>query len=326
LVAELGGLFERISPEKYIPVMTVLGNAIFGRISGMAGAKEQQVEDIVVEVINEQGWRRQTAQSIFDLEMGIGGTNLPAVFRERAAISRAGIKKPDILILQSALSSHDADNRSKMRERIGNLMPKATKIFIENHFNAPESYDMFIEIENGRIDGGQKAVDLGTDNMSRDDLNRKLAAISQADLFKDIDLKNQRLLAYSAQWYNAKAGQTVFRKDEQADAAYLCVSGKAGLFWEVGSDAERLVTEINSGRLIGDLAVILDDARILDLVAIEDTVFLRIGASELNAVIENDAAVAGSLLRAVGGHLKSAGEALRSAAEAGYRPNGNLDD
>ncbi|WGI21263.1 ABC transporter transmembrane domain-containing protein [Amylibacter sp. IMCC11727] len=321
LVQELGGLFEKINPDKYIPVMSVLGNAIFGRISNMAGARDKKVEDIVVEVINAHGWRRQAAQSIFDLEMGIGGTNLPAVFRERAAISRAGIKKPDILILQSALSSHDADSRSKMRERIGDLMPDATKIFIEDHFNAPETYDMFIEIENGRIDGGRQNIDLRSDDMSRDDLNRKLAAVSKADLFKGIDLKNQRLLAYSAQWYNAKAGHTVFRKDEPADAAYLCVSGKAGLFWEVGSDAERLVTEINPGRLIGDLAVILDDVRVLDLIAIEDTVFLRIGASELNAVIENDASVAGSLLRAVGGHLNSAADSLRKAAEAGYRPD-----
>jgi putative ABC transport system ATP-binding protein len=326
IVKELGGLFEKLDPQKYIPVMTVLGNAIFGRISNMAGAREQLVEDIVVEVINEHGWRRQIAQSIFDLEMGIGGTNLPAVFRERAAVSRAGIKKPDILILQSALRSQDPESRSKMRERIGSLMPRATKIFIEDHFNVPESYDMFIEIENGRIDGGQQVVDLRSDDMSRDDLNRKLAAISKADLFRDIDLKNQRLLAFSAQWYNAKKDQVIFRKDEKADAAYLCVTGKAGLFWEIGTETERMVTEINPGRLIGDLAVILDDVRVLDLVALEDTVFLRLGASELNAVIESDAAVAGSLLRAVGGHLTGAAEALRLAAEAGYIPTDTTED
>lgn len=326
ILEELDGLFARIDEQKYIPVKTVLGNAIFGRISSMAGAREQKVTDIVVDVINEHGWRRQVAQSIFDLEMGIGGGNVPAVFRERAAISRAGIKKPDILILQSALSSHDPDSRAKMRERIGTLMPEATKIFIEDHFNSPTSYDVMIEIENGRIDGGQQVVDLRSDNASRDDLNRKLAAISKADLFKNIDLKNQRLLAYSAQWYNAKEGQTVFKKDEKADAAYLSVSGRAGLFWQTGAVGERMVTEINPGRLIGDLAVILDDVRVLDLVALEETVFLRLGATELNAVIENDASVAGSLLRAVGGHLNSAADALRMAAQAGYVPDGNLDD
>jgi putative ABC transport system ATP-binding protein len=203
ILEEMGDLFARLDEQEYVPVMTVLGNAIFGRISGMPGARKQKIEDIVVEVINAHGCRRQVAQSIFDLEMGIGGANLPVVFRERAAISRAGIKKPDILILQSALTSHDSDSRAKMCERIGALLPKATKIFIEEHFNSPESYDLAVEIENGRIDGGQKTIDLRSDNVSRDDLNRKLAVISKAELFKNVDLKSQRLLAYSAQWYNA---------------------------------------------------------------------------------------------------------------------------
>ncbi len=131
LVAQLSGLFETIDPKRYIPVMTVLGNAIFGRISNMAGGREKQIEDIVVKIIEETGLRRLAAQSIFDLVTTQGGENLPGVFRERIAFSRAGIKKPDILILGNALASHDSAARAKMRERISTLMPDATKIFIE---------------------------------------------------------------------------------------------------------------------------------------------------------------------------------------------------
>jgi putative ABC transport system ATP-binding protein len=41
-------------------------------------------------------------------------------------------------------------------------------------------------------------------------------------------------------------------------------------------------------------------------------VFLRIGANELLAVIENDAAVATSLLRSVANHLMGAADNLRA--------------
>jgi hypothetical protein len=51
------------------------------------------------------------------------------------------------------------------------------------------------------------------------------------------------------------------------------------------------------------------------LIAIEDSKFLRLGASELLAVIENDAAVATSLLRSVAGHLDGAGDGLRATRE-----------
>jgi putative ABC transport system ATP-binding protein len=311
LVAQLDGLFETIDPQRYIPVMTVLGNAIFGRISSMAGVREKQVEDIVVGVLEENGLRRLAAQSIFDLVTSQGGENLPAVFRERIAFSRAGIKKPDILILGHALASHDADARAKMRERISTLLPDSTKIFIENQFLNPESYDLFVEITDGRIDGAARSEE-PQDEDARQDLNRKLRVVAQAELFADLSQKQQRLLAFSAQWYKAKAGQEIFKVGQAADAAYLCVKGLAGLYWPSGDTKSLLVTEITPGRLIGDLAVILNDERTLDLIAIEDSVFLRIGAGELLAVIENDAMVAASLLRSVAGHLISAGDGIRA--------------
>ena len=310
MVAELDGLFEKIDPKKYIPVMSVLGNAIFGRISSLAGAREKQVEDIVVAVLDEHGLRGLVAQSIFDLPTTPGGDNIPSVFRERISFSRAGIKKPDILILQNAMANHDSDMRSKMRERISELLPDATKIFIEKKFSNPEFYDLFVEIEDGRIDGATRD-DERLDEDARKDLNRKLRAVAQAELFQGLDRKQQRLLAFSAQWYEPKTGQVIFSAQQKADAAYLCVSGSAGLYWPESEISNVLLTEIVPGRLIGDLSVIMNEDRTMNLVALEDSKFLRVGAQELLAVIENDAAVATSLLRSVASHLTGAAERLR---------------
>ena len=70
---------------------------------------------------------------------------------------------------------------------------------------------------------------------------------------------------------------------------------------------------IGPGRLIGDLAVITDELRQLDLFAAEDCVFLRIGAEEYRTVIESDVSVALQLLKTVSGHLSSAAVALQEA-------------
>ena len=204
-------------------------------------------------------------------------------------------------------------------------MPKTTKIFIENKFLSPESYDLFGEIKNGRIDGAMRAEEL-QDEDSRQDLNRKLRAISQTELFGQLDLKQQRLLAFSAQWYKATAGQKIFKKGQSADAAFLCIKGSAALYWPADEEKSLLVSEVGPGRLIGDLAVITNDERTLDLVAIEDCVFLRIGASELMAVVENDAMVAASLLRTVSGHLKSAGEGVRATRDFAIQRGVNFEE
>ena len=311
MVQALGELFETIDPQKYFPVMTVMGNAIFGRISKMAGARENLIEDIVVEVLCEYGLRQLAAESVYDMATSSGGDNLPAVFKERVAFSRAGIKKPDLLILANSLASHTSEARDLMRERISKLMPDTTKIFIEQQFLNPESYDLYIEIVDGRIDGGARQ-EAAQDTDARQDLNRKIAVIAKTELFGALDRKQQRLLAFGTQWYKAAAGHKIFAVEDEADAAYLCIEGAAGLYWPAGSGEKRLISEVAPGRLIGDLSVILNEPRTLDLIALEDSLFLRIGASELMAIIENDAMVACSIMRTVAGHLTGTVNTLRA--------------
>ncbi len=314
LVKELDGLFSTIDPGLYMPMMTVLGNAIFGRISSFAGAREKLVEDIVVDVLSAHGLRRLAAQSIYTLVTTPGGENLPAVFRERFAFSRAGIKKPDVLILRNVLASHDSVQRRLTRDRISKLMPNTTKIFIENNFLRRENYDLFVEIVDGRIDGAAVQED-PQDEDARQDLNRKLRVVAKAELFAGLDRNQQRLLAFSSQWYKAVPGQMIFERGQEPDAAYLCARGHAGLYWPIENEESRLISDILPGRLIGDLSVFTNTIRQLNLIAIEETVFLRIGLDELNAVIENDAMVATSLLKTVASHLSDAAEALRSTRE-----------
>ncbi len=311
MVQALEKTFEPLNPENYIPVMSVMGNALFGRISRMAGAREKMIEDTIVDVLSEQGLRRLVAELIYDLETSSGGDNLPAVFRERIAFSRAGIKKPDILILGNSLASHDNEARELMRGRISNLMPETTKIFIEKKIANAENYDLFVEIKDGRIDGGARQ-DIEQDTDARQDLNRKIAEIAKTDLFGELDRKQQRLLAFGAQWFEAQANQTIFAQNDQADAAYLCISGLAGLYRTEEGQEPRLVTNIHPGRLIGDLSIIMNEQRPLDLIALEDCVFLRIGAAELMAVIENDAIVASSLMRSVASHMQGTIESSRA--------------
>jgi len=310
MVQALGGLFETIDPKKYSPTLTVIDNAIFGRISRMDSVRLRTVEDIIVDVLGQHGLLQLMAQSIYDLDTTLGGENLPAVFRERVAFSRAGIKKPDILILGNSLASHDAHDRDLMRERISTLLPDTTKIFIERNIQAPDDYDLFVEIVDGRIDGGTQRI--GQSSNTHQDLNQKIRAIAETELFGELERHQQRLLAFGSQWYKAPLGKKIFTVGDSADAAYLCIKGSAGLYWPTANKEKRLVSTVSPGRLIGDLSVILKEPRNLNLVTLEDSEFLRIGATELMAIIENDAMVASTLMRSVADNLSGAVESLRS--------------
>ncbi len=310
----VGDRFTAIAPDVYLERLTVIENAIYGRVSIMAGARADEIEDLVAEVFAEQGLRRRMAATIYDLPTGLGGAKLPTVFQERAAFSRASIKRPDILILDKALSSHDSQSRLRTRQKLRNLLPESIMIFLESKFEYPDAYDLFVEIKDGRVDGIERRevgrdVD-GAGEVGTTDLSRKLAIIANAPLFAGLDARNQRLLAFSAHWYEAEPGQVIFANDQIADAAYLCVTGRAELRWP-NAPAREALSVIGPGQLIGDLAVISNKARTFDLVATEATTFLRIGAEEFRSVIEHDAAVAVSLLQSVVGHLSGAAELLQ---------------
>lgn len=309
LHASFDGLFIPVVPETYVPRLTVMENALYGRVSLMAGAHAEEIEDTVAEVLIEAGLTRRLAAIIYDLPTGLGGANLPTVFQERAAFSRAAIKRPDILILDKVLASHDSESRLRTRLKLRELLPDSVMIFMEDHFGHPEAYDMYVEIKDGRIDGVSRSK-VEADDEQPEDFSRKLKIISATELFSRLDGKHQRLLAFSAQWYDAAAGQTIFSHGQSPDAAYLCISGQASLEWTMPDGEKRDISIVEPGRLIGDLSIITGAPRQLDLVAMTDCSFLRIGAEELRAVVEGDAAVSMHLLETVAGYLTTVSERL----------------
>ncbi|WP_428927056.1 ABC transporter transmembrane domain-containing protein [Marinibacterium sp. SX1] len=298
-----GQLFVPVAPDAYLPRLTVLENALYGRVSIHAGARSDEVEAVVGEVLSDEGLRWRIARLIFDLQTGIGGANLPKTLQERAAFSRAALKRPDILIFDRVLESHDSEARAAARTNLRELLPKATMVFMERHFRNPGEYDMVVRLSDGRIDGARMP---GADeDEGSEEFRHKLRAIAATELFSRLDARNQRLLAFSASWYRVKPGKVIFRAGQVADAVYLCMKGRAELRWPDAGPEDKPITVVEPGRVIGDLSIIERSNRVMDLVAVEPSRFLRIGAEEFRDVIEADATVAVALLETVAGHLSS---------------------
>jgi putative ABC transport system ATP-binding protein len=178
-----------------------------------------------------------------------------------------------------------------------------------------------VKIQNGRIDGVAGGQPEPEEKIGSSDLNKRLDVIKSTDLFRKLDARNQRLLAFSARWHSVGKGDYVFRKGDSGDAVFLCLKGRAELHWHDAEPDAEPVSVIEPGRLIGDLAVILREERQLDLIAAEDCRFLRIGAEEYRAVIETDAGVATQLLETVAGHLVRVAGVVRAADQNTAAPS-----
>ncbi len=306
LLERLLDVFVPLDPDAVAPGLTVMENALFGKVSQIGGARSDDVRRLIVDALAENGARPLVVELIYDVPVALGGQNLPAVFAEPLAFVRATIKKPDILILENALASYDMQTQVAVYKNLRELLPGTTVIYLNDQFENPDVFDMFVEIRQGRVVTDEGPADVEEDSAASADLARKLRALEQTPLFSGLDRRQLRLLAFGARWFDAAAGQVVFLKDDQpTDGAYVLLDGEAGLYLPKIDAPDELILRVGPGALVGELGLIRKEPRALSMVAETDLSCLRIGEEEFLAVVENDAATAFKLLQVVAGYVSN---------------------
>lgn len=312
LRALAGEAFEPITVEAFNYNLTVLDNLLAGTLAG-SEIDRRRVRTLAQEAVIAGGVAGAFMLLIGETDAGLGGANLSPVARERIGFARAVIRRPDVLILDHALASQSGTERGAMRTKLRALLPSSTLIFLEPDFPQTDGFDLVIEIRDGRIVGSaarlQPAPAPRLSSIAAD-LREKFNALSAVPEFRGLKRGQLELLAYAARWVSAREGEYLFHAGDETDAAYVAVSGAAELRWPGAGPEQEAVSDVRPGRLIGDLAVILNEDRIFDMVAISDFAALRIGKRDLLDIIESDITVALLLLRTVSRHLVGAATEL----------------
>jgi subfamily B ATP-binding cassette protein MsbA len=87
----------------------------------------------------------------YDTQVGDRGTKLSGGQRQRLAIARAIIKNPDILILDEATSSLDAESEKHVQYALNNILGRQTTIIIAHRFTTIKSTSRIIVLNEGQI-------------------------------------------------------------------------------------------------------------------------------------------------------------------------------
>ncbi len=306
LMKTLDDVFAPLDVSRFAPGMTVLENAMFGKVSDMAGARGDELRKLVADILVENDVRDLVVELIFDLPISIGGQGLPASFAEPLAFSRATIKRPDILIMDDAMTSYGMSTQVSIHKNLRRLLPDTTLVYLGDSFENPDVFDVYYELRQGRMVTEGEAETAEDEGVASADLARKLRALEQTELFSGLNRRQLRLLAFGARWFEAEAGETVFLKDDEAtDGAYLILEGEAGLFLPQEGKEDRLIAKAGPGKLVGELGLIRHETRALSMIAETPLSCLRIGEEEFLAVVENDASTAFKLLQVVAGYVSS---------------------
>ena len=301
-------VFAPLDPRAWCDGLTVLENLLFGipaKVPRMARTRE-----VVAEAIEAAGLRGRVTLLMGEVEAGVGGADIGPVARERIALSRAAIKRPDLLVLEGALPSMAAQDRRAVRRRLRALLPETTMVWIEAEIDGDEGFDHVVRLRDGRL--VEDAAKPGAD-ASDGDMAARLQALAAVPLFSRMPQEQLRVLAFASRRFEVPAGATLFRAGDVADGAYLLLSGHGALFKPGMPESAGPVGQVPPGRLVGDIAFIRGTARHLDFVATEPSTGLHVAAEDFVDAMEADPAVAIGLLRATADNMADLGERLVEA-------------
>ena len=85
------------------------------------------------------------------------------------------------------------------------------------------------------------------------------------------------LLQASLEWITLAGGQTLMVQGEAGEAMYLAISGRLRAYVRGADGQERAVREMTRGQVIGEMSLYTDQPRSATVVAIRDSVLVRLG-------------------------------------------------
>ena len=145
------GAVEFYRADAYNAAASLQDNILFGRLAfGQAGA-EQIIGDTLAEVLDDLDLRETVILVGLDYNVGIGGGRLNAVQRQKLAMARALLKRPDVLVVNEAMSVLDGGSQNRLVERILDLRGGKGVIWTLQRPEMAILFDSILVMRDGRV-------------------------------------------------------------------------------------------------------------------------------------------------------------------------------
>lgn len=105
------------------------------------------------------------------------------------------------------------------------------------------------------------------------------------------------ILREHLEWVEVAAGQTLMAQGEAGDAMYMSISGRLRAYVRDDDGVEHMVREMARGQIIGEMSLYTDEPRSATVVAIRDSVLVRLGKPQFLQLLQHSAPVGMALTR-----------------------------
>src|SRR5579859_6582295 len=151
LPAALRAKIEFFDPERYNGSATVLENILFGTIAFDAAQGTMRVQTLVTQVLDQMGLHPVVCEVGLDYQVGSGGSRLTQTQRQKLAIARAIIKRPDLLILNEAVAALDPVAQQQILVALQEQCKDMGMIIVLQRARFARHFDHVVVLEAGRV-------------------------------------------------------------------------------------------------------------------------------------------------------------------------------
>ncbi|MEW6633006.1 MAG: cyclic nucleotide-binding domain-containing protein [Pseudomonadota bacterium] len=116
-------------------------------------------------------------------------------------------------------------------------------------------------------------------------LDDDIRILSSVKLFQGFTQEQLRLLAFGAENTFLQAERKLYREDDEADSAYVVISGEIALYRELGGERVPIGTA-GPGAMLSELALIADTRRLTSASAAVDSEVIRLSRKMFRRILE----------------------------------------
>lgn len=310
-------------PEEFNSKLPLRSNLIMGRINAGRPQAAEKVDQILREVLGEMELTTEVILAAADFTVGIGGRRIPLAARQSVALLRSIVKRPEILVINEALSAHDRETRDRIRGKLFDLLPDTTIIWIDSEMPEASAFDQILVVRNGRIEEriSEQAPATQIDSASPEQdtgdggtiLNAEISALAQVPLFSEMDASQLKLLAFTSERLTYTKGEDLFHQGDAGTAAYVILEGAVDIVVGEGDD-ELVVNHLEQNELVGDMALLSTKPRSATVRAETDVTVLELKKELFLELLEGSPHVAAHIARIMSDRLYNMTAQFQDAA------------
>ncbi len=145
------GAVEFFDVEKYNPAISIQDNVLFGRLAYGKGRSAAEVGALVHAVVEELGLRQSVMEVGLEYSTGIGGSRLTAAQRQKLALARAVLKRPELLVIDQATAALDPASQTKIMENLFAEFQGRGLVWVLHRPDACREFEHVLVLEAGKV-------------------------------------------------------------------------------------------------------------------------------------------------------------------------------